>query len=411
MYAWAYLLQHGNSAYQEALHAEERQAEVDPAGNSIEQKLKSLNIENLPSFIEPIKSNSPSGYKGVHLQGKHYHAQIYCENSRFKVGCYASKMDAARMYAWAYFVVHGQELYEKAQRQNLENGQQSKTSKKRLAIPGVKIETDKKEEGRSTPIVIHFYDDSQEDKEEMQEVEYWEGEKGNENAARKDSYSSDETSKHLHSPFHTICEDSIKMKSSSKDTLSSSNNSKCTDETDVEWECDSNPWLGCVCGETHEKPVSVFWIQCDSCDAWYNCSSSCIGFTKHEANKLENWMCPDCVLTENGIGNHDVNKVLKTVISPSGNNKKGESAIHLGSVVDVQDRTWVGSNKPGGVAKVVDVHVDHNDHSITYDVKYVLENRTEKNIESEYISLNRSMMDDFGSPIRTTRVSGSARKE
>jgi hypothetical protein len=55
-------------------------------------------LQNLPSFIEPIKSCSPGGYKGVYLQGKKYVARIYYENSSFGVGSFASKVDAAKMY-------------------------------------------------------------------------------------------------------------------------------------------------------------------------------------------------------------------------------------------------------------------------------------------------------------------------
>ena len=40
------------------------------------------------------------------------------------------------------------------------------------------------------------------------------------------------------------------------------------DDESCLWDDDEDPWLGCICGETHVKPCVVFWIQCDSCDTW-----------------------------------------------------------------------------------------------------------------------------------------------
>ena len=43
----------------------------------------------------------------------------------------------------------------------------------------------------------------------------------------------------------------------------------CADDDESSlWDDDEDPWLGCICGETHVKPCVVFWIQCDSCDTW-----------------------------------------------------------------------------------------------------------------------------------------------
>jgi hypothetical protein len=54
-----------------------------------------------------------------------------------------------------------------------------------------------------------------------------------------------------------------------------------------------------------------------------------------------------------------------------------------GAIVQVQDRTWPGVNKPGGVARVAKVHRDGA--VISYDVAYVLGGR-EKRVEAVFVS-------------------------
>jgi len=207
----------------------------------------------------------------------------------------------------------------------------------------------------------------------------------------------------LHEPFpstntncDTIClsdhENSYALSpSNAKDAKHNNSSLQETNDVDVEepeWDDDSNPWLGCVCGETHESPMPVFWIQCDSCDAWFNCAAHCVGFSKEDAGRKGDWKCSDCLPLD----------------ITAQNIKSNHSAIPfaVGTVVDVEDRTWSGSNKPGGVAKVVAHHIFSD--CITYDVKYILESRTE-NVESQYVSVNYSMMTSFMSPSKSTRSS------
>ena len=78
---------------------------------------------------------------------------------------------------------------------------------------------------------------------------------------------------------------------------SSAFNSQEEDEND-----DENPWLGCVCGRTHPPPIKVFWIQCESCEAWYNVAEGCIGFNSEDANSLEEWSCWACKPPVAGLG-------------------------------------------------------------------------------------------------------------
>jgi len=68
------------------------------------------------------------------------------------------------------------------------------------------------------------------------------------------------------------------------------------------------------------------------------------------------------------------------------------SVIPIGSIVKVEDRTWVGSNKPGGVAKVTSFRFCKDSDEILYDVKYVLGGR-ESDIESSYVSMNERFAD------------------
>ncbi|KAG7350774.1 hypothetical protein IV203_010134 [Nitzschia inconspicua] len=73
------------------------------------------------------------------------------------------------------------------------------------------------------------------------------------------------------------------------------------DETPVESHedaCDdSNPWLGCICGEIHSsqsvRGAEMFWIQCDSCHSWYDVAEKCIGFSQKEA-ETKAWKCEGC---------------------------------------------------------------------------------------------------------------------
>ncbi len=49
-----------------------------------------------------------------------------------------------------------------------------------------------------------------------------------------------------------------------------------------------------VCGRTHPHPITVFWLQCETCDAWYNVAEECVGFNQAGAEKLDDWHCWSC---------------------------------------------------------------------------------------------------------------------
>jgi hypothetical protein len=62
-------------------------------------------------------------------------------------------------------------------------------------------------------------------------------------------------------------------------------------------------------------------------------------------------------------------------------------AFPKGTIVQVQDRTWPGVNKPGGVARITKIH--REGAVIAYDVAYVLGGR-EKNVEAVFVSEQQS---------------------
>ena len=61
-------------------------------------------------------------------------------------------------------------------------------------------------------------------------------------------------------------------------------------------------------------------------------------------------------------------------------NPESSSLLDVGTIVDVQPRTWVGINKPGGVARVTKIHEDGS-----YDVAYVLGGR-ECNVDAVFVN-------------------------
>uniref|UniRef100_A0A7S3VBC4 PDZ domain-containing protein n=1 Tax=Chaetoceros debilis TaxID=122233 RepID=A0A7S3VBC4_9STRA len=182
-------------------------------------------------------------------------------------------------------------------------------------------------------------------------------------------------------------------------------------EAEPEWEDDENPWLGCVCGEIHESPAPVFWIQCDGCDAWFNCAPACIGFDKQEALEKSDWECAECTICdETHFGsNLSVEGKVTPMKSQYDARNYETSPLPIGSVVNVEARLGTGSNKPGGVGRITDYRVVNDGKVIDrlYDIRYVL-GGTELEIESKYVSVNattRAAM-DLCSP-RSTRSRGS----
>jgi len=67
--------------------------------------------------------------------------------------------------------------------------------------------------------------------------------------------------------------------------------------------------------------------------------------------------------------------------------KTTPTMIKVGTIVQVQSRTWPGVNKPGGVARITKIHSLSS--NVSYDVTYVLGGK-EKNVDACFISLPES---------------------
>jgi len=82
-------------------------------------------------------------------------------------------------------------------------------------------------------------------------------------------------------------------------------NSDDNDDDNQQWKDgngEDDPWLGCVCGQTHPHPIKVFWVQCEGCDAWYNVAEECVGFNADAAEDLDEWRCWACDPPVEGMG-------------------------------------------------------------------------------------------------------------
>jgi hypothetical protein len=92
-------------------------------------------------------------------------------------------------------------------------------------------------------------------------------------------------------------------------------------DVDDEDSDDGNAWCGCVCGQTHQKKTvkhpEIFWIQCDVCGSWYDCSSTCVGFTSNDAETKSRWTCWGCPSPESDPSSTTTNTIVERS-KPSG---------------------------------------------------------------------------------------------
>ncbi len=94
----------------------------------------------------------------------------------------------------------------------------------------------------------------------------------------------------------------VNPKISNDQSIDDSSHSNVEEEEFVEEDYDENPWLGCVCGNTHPYPIKVFWIQCELCESWYNVAEECVGFDEKTAGILDEWFCWACKPPVAGLG-------------------------------------------------------------------------------------------------------------
>ncbi|KAI9992774.1 hypothetical protein PInf_014642 [Phytophthora infestans] len=66
-----------------------------------------------------------------------------------------------------------------------------------------------------------------------------------------------------------------------------------------------------------------------------------------------------------------------------------EGVLEVGTLVEVESRTWPGINKQGGAGRITRVHIEKSNdgkgEEIFYDVRYVVEGGFERHIEREYV--------------------------
>lgn len=82
-----------------------------------------------------------------------------------------------------------------------------------------------------------------------------------------------------------------------------------------------------------------------------------------------------------------------------------QQVFRVDDVVLVLAREWVGSNKPGGVARIRAVHkAESNDNDkLLYDVAYVLGSTKEKRVEAEYVRAYQKAEQSNDGPIASNR--------
>ena len=179
---------------------------------------------------------------------------------------------------------------------------------------------------------------------------------------------------------------------------------------------DGNAWLGCPCGVVH-RCLPVFWIQCDSCNSWYNPSPSCVGFDESDAIKLPSWVCPGCrgsCSPGNTFGDPDcirspmaprrsevkslsVGEVATTALPEEPvsvefptvgeevvSNAPKEPRFKKGDFVLVEEHAWEGVNNEGGFARILKAYEDEEE-DIVYDIKYIVGGYKKKAVMEEYL--------------------------
>lgn len=188
---------------------------------------------------------------------------------------------------------------------------------------------------------------------------------------------------------------------------------------------DGNAWCGCVCSKLHKKSgkhKEIFWIQCEMCSTWYDCSSHCLGFTQRQAESLR-WTCWGCeeMIADRSVPprSPDIDAIAgsrhggRISTSPIGSEQRrlasqspvrrndalslsdDETKVSLdeserivevfveGDFVYVDEHAWSGVNNPEGVAKILKAFTDDEGDTV-YDIRYVVGHKS-KGVLPEYL--------------------------
>ena len=89
---------------------------------------------------------------------------------------------------------------------------------------------------------------------------------------------------------------------------------------------------------------------------------------------------------------------------PEESTAANSSLLDVGTIVNVQSRTWPGVNKPGGVARITCTHNDTN----SYDVAYILGGREHK-VDAVFVTKQQEFeQEDVDGPLNASRDSSTA---
>jgi len=180
------------------------------------------------------------------------------------------------------------------------------------------------------------------------------------------------------------------------------------DDNEDDEDDDGNPALGCICGVIHPGSFVVFWIQCDTCNAWYNVARKCVGFSEAQAEERSGWCCwacsppddesdmevePTCkdILDNDGYESQDsleakfLRKTKRQRRSEEAQESFPGQVFTKNQVVEVEAE---GSHMFGGIAKVLSSYID-GDGDRLYKVKYIIDGNTEDGIPAKFVKAKK----------------------
>lgn len=83
-----------------------------------------------------------------------------------------------------------------------------------------------------------------------------------------------------------------------------------------------------------------------------------------------------------------ISNTIPTSNTDSNNKNTPINIFRINELVSVKPRTWIGINRPGGDGRIKKIHEDVDDDGntiITYDVKYLIESGTDREIPAVFV--------------------------